>query len=88
MATSSNENSNGLVRQYFPKCKGVAMYTQVQHDEIANKLNTKPQKKLGFKTPAKVLDEALHCPHQCAPFNRCDDYQSMSCGRMEMVVLK
>jgi IS30 family transposase len=36
------------------------MYTQNQLDEIANKLNTRPRKTLGFKTPAEVFDEALH----------------------------
>lgn len=56
----SNENTNGLLRQYFPKGKGMAMYTQDQLDEIANKLNTRPRKTLGFKTPAEVFDEALH----------------------------
>lgn len=56
----SNENTNGLLRQYFPKGKGMAMYTQSQLDEIANKLNTRPRKTLGFKTPAEVFEEALH----------------------------
>ena len=56
----SNENTNGLLRQYFRKGKGMAMYTQDQLDEIANKLNTRPRKTLGFKTPAEVFDEALH----------------------------
>jgi IS30 family transposase len=55
----SNENTNGLLRQYFPKGDGMAMYTQGQLDEIANKLNTRPRKTLGFKTPAEVFDEAL-----------------------------
>ena len=56
----SNENTNGLLRQYFPKGKGMAMYTQNQLDEIANKLNTRPRKTLGFKTPAEVFEAALH----------------------------
>lgn len=56
----SNENTNGLLRQYFPKGKGLAMYTQNQLDEIANKLNTRPRKTLGFKTPAEVFHEVLH----------------------------
>ena len=55
----SNENTNGLLRQYFPKGNGMAMYSQSQLDEIANKLNTRPRKTLGFKTPAEVFDEAL-----------------------------
>lgn len=56
----SNENTNGLLRQYFPRGKSIAMYTQKQLDEIANKLNTRPRKTLGFKTPAEVFETALH----------------------------
>jgi IS30 family transposase len=55
----SNENTNGLLRQYFPKGKSVSTYTQDQLDEIANKLNTRPRKTLGFKTPAEVFEDAL-----------------------------
>lgn len=54
----SNENTNGLLRQYFPK--GMGIYSQSQLDEIANKLNTRPRKTLGFKTPAEVFEQALH----------------------------
>jgi IS30 family transposase len=56
----TNENTNGLLRQYFPKGKGMSMYTQFQLDEIANKLNTRPRKTLGYKTPSEVISEALH----------------------------
>ena len=56
----SNENTNGLLRQYFPKGKGMAIDTQSQLDEIANKLNTRSRKTLGFKTPAEVFEEALY----------------------------
>ena len=56
----SNENTNGLLRQYFPKDKGMGIYSQSQLDEIANKLNTRPRKTLGFKTPAEVFEQALH----------------------------
>lgn len=56
----SNENTNGLLRQYFPKGKGMGIYSQSQLDEIANKLNTRPRKTLGFKTPAEVFEQALH----------------------------
>lgn len=40
----SNENTNGLLRQSFPKGKGVVMYTQDQLDKIANKSNARPRK--------------------------------------------
>lgn len=55
----SNENTNRLLRQYFPKGSGLSKYTQSQLDDIANKLNTRPRKTLGFKTPAQVFNEAL-----------------------------
>ena len=55
----SNKNTNGLLRQYFPKGKGMAIYTQNQLDKVATKLNTRPRKTLGFRTPAQVFEEAL-----------------------------
>ena len=55
----STENTNGLLRQYFPKGSEVATYTQEQLDEIAAKLNTRPRKTLEFKTPAEVFHKAL-----------------------------
>jgi len=55
----TNENTNGLLRQYYPKGTRLAMYTQRQLDDIASKLNARPRKTLGFKTPAQVLEEAL-----------------------------
>ncbi|MHB1229039.1 MAG: IS30 family transposase [Halothiobacillus sp.] len=56
----TNENTNGLLRQYFPKGAGLATFSQNQLDDIAAKLNSRPRKTLGFKTPAQVLNEALH----------------------------
>jgi IS30 family transposase len=55
----TNENTNGLLRQYFPKRTSVAQYTQKQLDSIAAKLNTRPRKTLGFRSPASVLAESL-----------------------------
>jgi len=51
---------NGHLRQYFPKSKRIAIYSQSQLEEIASKLNTRPRKTLGFKTPAEVFEQALH----------------------------
>ena len=51
----SNENTNGLLRQYFPKGTDVSTFSQGQLDRIAQRLNTRPRKTLGFKTPAAML---------------------------------
>lgn len=56
----SNENTNGLLRQYLPRGKDVSCYTQGELDEIALRLNTRPRKTLGFMTPAAKLEEVLH----------------------------
>jgi transposase, IS30 family len=47
----SNENANGLIRQYLPKGTSMAKLTQQQCDAIAHKINTRPRKRYGFKTP-------------------------------------
>jgi len=55
----SNENTNGLLRQYFPKRKSLAGVGQERLDEIAEKLNGRPRKTLGFATPAEKLAELI-----------------------------
>lgn len=51
----SNENANGLVRQYLPKGSSLKTLTQKQCDAIAEELNTRPRKRLGFKTPKECF---------------------------------
>ena len=51
----TNENTNGLIRQYLPKGMCFKNLTQTQCDRIAAKLNSRPRERLGFKTPAEVL---------------------------------
>ena len=56
----TNENTNGLLRQYFPKSTSLSHYSQAQLNRIARELNERPRKTLGFRTPAETLDAALH----------------------------
>ena len=55
----SNENTNGLLRQYFPKRSDIAHYTQADLDAVAAELNGPPRQTLGWRSPSQALDEAL-----------------------------
>ncbi len=55
----SNENTNGLLRQYFPKGTDLSGFTQEQLDAVADRLNTRPRKTLGYRTPADKLAETV-----------------------------
>ena len=55
----SNENTNGLLRQYFPRRMSLAGITQERLDEVARKLNGRPRQTLGFRTPAEKLAELI-----------------------------
>jgi IS30 family transposase len=57
----SNENINGLLREFFPKKTDLSNYTDVQIKSWQDNLNTRPKKILGYKTPSEVFnDEVLH----------------------------
>ena len=55
----SNENTNGLLRQYFPKGTDLSRWSRGDLDAVALALNTRPRKTLGWRTPAEALDEYL-----------------------------
>ena len=55
----SNENTNGLLRQYFPKGIDVSGFTQAQLDEVARRLNERPRKTLNFETPIERYRQAV-----------------------------
>jgi len=55
----SNENFNGLLRQYVPKKRSLNTVTEDEITMIQNRLNNRPRKRLGFKTPAEVFNQSL-----------------------------
>lgn len=55
----SNENTNGLLRQYMPKGMDISDFSQLQLNAIARQLNERPRKTLGFHTPAEMFSESV-----------------------------
>ena len=55
----TNENTNGLLRQYFPKGRSLAPVTQTELDRVADQLNGRPRETLGWETPAEALTKLL-----------------------------
>ena len=58
----SNENTNGLLRQYFPRGTDLSRFSQDYLNRIARRLNQRPRKTLGFETPADRLQAVLQRP--------------------------
>jgi transposase, IS30 family len=58
----TNENTNGLLRQYFAKGTNLSVFPADYLDYVATKLNTRPRKTLAWKTPAEALDKLLSQP--------------------------
>lgn len=55
----TNENTNGLLRQYFPKGTDLSRHTAAELNAVAHAINTRPRKTLAWKTPTEALDEFL-----------------------------
>jgi IS30 family transposase len=59
----SNENTNGLLRQYFPKGTDLSVHTAEQLVAVAAELNARPRKTLGRATPAEAMQRLLFDPN-------------------------
>ena len=58
----TNENTNGLLRQYFPKGADLRAFTEADLRQVEERLNNRPRKAFGWKTPAQLFDAAISSP--------------------------
>ena len=63
----SNENTNGLIRQYLQKGTDLSSISQPELNDIANRLNTRPRRVLGYQTPQEVFAKLLQLEQQKFP---------------------
>jgi len=59
---ATNENTNGLLRQYFPKGTDLSVHSAADLDWVAAELNDRPRKRLGFRKPIEQISELLLAP--------------------------
>lgn len=59
MATGSNENINGLIRQYLPKGTDLSVHSQEQLDAIAYELNIRPRQRFEYRCPIEVISDVM-----------------------------
>ena len=62
----TNENTNGVLRQYFPKGTDLARWTRAELDAVAAALNSRPRKVLGWKTPTEALRDHVRSIQQAS----------------------
>jgi IS30 family transposase len=57
----TNENTNGLVRQFFPKGSDLVHVPKQRFEKVQHLLNNRPRRRLGYRTPLEILNSRLHC---------------------------